>query len=95
MAGGIPGRQSAYKNADLQKQFPYFAPLVISWDRYGNPIYRPRFQEWPAISRIIAETGTDMMRGKVSVEEGARRIDNQVEYILYESGYYSGKPKLQ
>jgi len=95
LAGGVPGRRSAYKDRDLQKQFPYFDPLVTSWDRYGNTLYRPRFQEWPAISRIIANTGTDMMRGRISVEQGARMIDDQIYYILFESGYYKDKPKLQ
>lgn len=95
LAGGVPGRRSAYKDEALRKQFPYFEPLVDSWARYGNAIYRPRFQEWPAISRIIATTGTDMMRGRVRVEVGARVIDDQVQYILYESGYYGAKPKLQ
>jgi multiple sugar transport system substrate-binding protein len=91
----VPGRRSAYEDEKLKRQFPYFEPLVISWDKYGNAIYRPRFQEWPAISRIIAETGTEMMRGNISVEEGARRIDDQVYYILYESDYYGSKPRLQ
>jgi len=94
-AGGIPGRRSAYADDALKKNFPYFEPLVISWDKYGNAIYRPRFQEWPAISRIIADTGTEMMRGNIGVEEGAKRIDDQIYYILFESGYYSNKPKLQ
>ncbi|HEX8989831.1 MAG TPA: sugar ABC transporter substrate-binding protein [Rhodocyclaceae bacterium] len=95
LAGGVPGRRSAYHDEAMRARFPYFEPLVASWERYGNPIYRPRFQEWPAISRIIATTGTDMMRGKIGVADGARMIDDQVQYILHESGYYAGKPKLQ
>jgi multiple sugar transport system substrate-binding protein len=94
-AGGVPGRRSAYEDKALKRRFPYFEPLVTSWDKHGNPIYRPRFQEWPAISRIIATSGTDMMRGAVSVEDGARMIDNQIYYILYEAGYYGHKPRLQ
>jgi multiple sugar transport system substrate-binding protein len=94
-AGGVPGRRSAYENKALRKQFPHFEPLVTSWDKYGNAIYRPRFQEWPAISRVISKTGADMMRGNVSVESGAKLIDDQVYYILYESGYYAHKRKLQ
>lgn len=94
-AGGVPGRRSAYENDELKRRFPYFEPLIISWDKYGNAIYRPRFQEWPAISRIIAETGAEMMRGNISVEQGARMIDDQVYYILYESGYFGNKPRLQ
>jgi multiple sugar transport system substrate-binding protein len=94
-AGGVPGRRSAYESKELKKQFPHFDPLVTSWDRYGNAIYRPRFREWPTISRVIAKTGTEMMRGTVSVESGAKMIDDQVYYILYESGYYANKRKLQ
>lgn len=95
LAGGVPGRRSAYKDEAMRKRFPYFDPLVTSWERYGNAIYRPRFQEWPAISRIIATTGTDMMRGRIGVEAGARMLDEQIDYILYESGYHGAKPKLQ
>lgn len=95
LAGGVPGRRSAYKDKKLRRQFPYFDPLVTSWDKYGNAIYRPRFREWPAISRIIANTGIEMMRGNISVDKGARMIDDQVYYILYESGYYGNKAKLQ
>lgn len=95
LAGGVPGRRSAYRDKKLKAQFPYFDPLVTSWDKYGNPVYRPRFQEWPAISRIIATSGTEMMRGTISVEKGAGMIDDQVNYILYESGYYGNKAKLQ
>lgn len=95
MAGGVPGRRSVYRDKELKKRFPYFEPLVTSWGSYGNPIYRPRFQEWPAISSIIANTGTQMMRGTVSVEDGVRLIDDQVRYILFESGYYGKKSKLQ
>jgi multiple sugar transport system substrate-binding protein len=95
LAGGVPGRRSAYELEELKAQFPYFEPLVTSWDKYGNAIYRPRFQEWAAISRIIADTGVSIMRGKLDVEEGAKMIDRQIYYILYEAGYYGNKPKLQ
>lgn len=95
LAGGVPGRRSSYEDTSLQNKFPYFKPLVISWDKYANINYRPRFQEWNAISRIISNTGFDMMTGKISVKKGARMIDNQMRYILFESGYFNGKPKLQ
>jgi multiple sugar transport system substrate-binding protein len=94
-AGGVPGRRSAFTDKVLQKKYPYFQPLVTSWSKYGNPIYRPRFQEWHAISRIISKTGTDMMRGAISVEDGGRMIDAQTRFILFESGYFKDKPKLQ
>jgi multiple sugar transport system substrate-binding protein len=93
--GGVPGRRSAYRDPALRRTHPHFEPLTTSWDRYGNPLYRPRFEEWHAISRIISEEGTRMMRGTVGVEEGMRTIDAQLRYILFESGYYKDKPRLQ
>lgn len=94
-AGGVPGRRSAYNDTTLKKKHSYFEHLIISWDKYANAVYRPRFEEWHAISSIISKTGADMMRGKISVEKGARMIDDQMYYILFESGYYKDKPKLQ
>jgi multiple sugar transport system substrate-binding protein len=68
---------------------------VKSWQQ-GNPIFRPRFPEWPQISEVIAQIGTEMMLGKVSVEDGARMINTKVREILSKAGYYDGrKPKLQ
>ncbi|MBI5068059.1 MAG: extracellular solute-binding protein [Deltaproteobacteria bacterium] len=93
--GGFPGRRSAYRDEKLRSQNPYLEPLAQSWERYGNAIYRPRFEEWHAISRIISDTGLQMMRGQVEVEPGARSIDAQVRYVLFESGYYRDKPRLQ
>lgn len=95
MAGGVPGRRSAYVDPAIRKQYPHFDPLVASWERYANPIFRPRFEEWHAISRIISKSGAEMMRGRVPIEQGAKMIDSQVRYILYESGYYKHKPKVQ
>lgn len=95
-AGGVSGRMSAYEDPELQAQYPYFEPLVISWKEYGNPVFRPRFPEWPAISELIAQTGTEMMLGSISVEDGAKLLNDQIRQILDQAGYYSGqKPKLQ
>jgi len=95
-AGGVSGRMSAYEDPELKKQYPYFEPLVVSWSEYGNPVFRPRFPEWPAISELIAQTGTEMMLGSISVEDGAKKLNDQIREILDKAGYYSGtKPKLQ
>jgi len=95
LAGGVTARQSVYRDPELLAKFPYFEPLLESWAS-AIPHFRPRFAEWPAISEIIADWGTRMMLGTVSVEEGARAINDQVRAILDEAGYYRGaKPKLQ
>ena len=95
-AGGVSGRTSAYEDEQLKQEFPFFEPLVVSWAEYGNPVFRPRFPEWPAISELIAQTGTEMMLGSISVADGAQRLNEQIRAILDEAGYYSGdKPQLQ
>jgi len=92
--GGVAGRRSAYEDEALRQKYPYFTPLVESWEKYGNPIFRPRFPEWPQISELIAQTGTEMMLGNISVEDGAKQLDDQIRKIL--KPYIDGeKPKLQ
>ena len=59
------------------------------------PSFRPRFPEWPQISEIIADYGTRIMLGELSVEEGAASLDEQVRGILDQGGYYADRPKLQ
>jgi multiple sugar transport system substrate-binding protein len=93
--GGVPGRRSAYRDLAQRRTHPHFEPLATSWERYGNALFRPRFEEWHAISRIISEEGTRMMRGQADVEEGLHALDAQLRYILFESGYYKDKPRLQ
>ena len=94
-AGGVSARTSAYKDPAIQKAFPFTVPMVKAWNQ-GNPVFRPRFPEWPSISEVIALTGTEMMLGKVSVKDGATQINAKVKDILNKAGYYDGKkPKLQ
>lgn len=96
-AGGVSGRMSVYNDPAIKSKYAYVAPLVQSWQaKTAVPSFRPRFPEWPQISEIVAEQGTKMMLGQVSVPDGARAIDQQVKAILDKAGYYSGKkPKLQ
>lgn len=95
LAGGVSARSSVYDDPELLARFGYFEPLVQAWET-AIPHFRPRFAEWPEISEIIAEWGTRMMLGGVTVEEGAQAIDERVRAILERAGYYSGdKPLLQ
>jgi multiple sugar transport system substrate-binding protein len=93
-AGGVSGRSAVYKEADIQKRYPFVQPMVTSWEG-GVPDYRPRFPEWPAVSEVIGEHGTNMMLGKLSVSEGANTIGARVEEILGKAGYYKGDKPLR
>ncbi len=93
-AGGVPARVAAYQDEALKKKYIFFGPAVESWEKYGNPVFRPRFPEWPAISEVIGQTGCEIMLGKSTPEQGAKTIDQQIEPLLKD--YASGKkPKLQ
>jgi len=95
-AGGVSGRTSVYEDSAIREAFPYVEPLVTSWQAdTAVPFFRPRFPEWPQISEIIADYGTRMMLGELSVEEGAATLDEQVRAILDQGGYYADRPKLQ
>jgi multiple sugar transport system substrate-binding protein len=93
-AGGVSGRTTVYKDADIQKRYPFVAPMVASWDG-GVPDFRPRFAEWPELSEVVAEWGTRMMLGNVSIEQGAQSIGARMEEILGQAGYYNGTKPLR
>lgn len=92
MAGGVSGRMAVYEDPAIMDQFPYVEPLVESWAEYGNAVFRPRFPEWPQISEIIAQWGSEMMLGNVTVEEGVERIESEMLDIL--EPYYEGEKAL-
>ena len=92
-AGGVSGRMAVYDDPEIKANYPFVAPMVESW-QHGVPEFRPRFPAWPAISEIIAEFGSKMMLGQVSVEEGSKDVGTRMEAILQKEGYYDGKKKL-
>ena len=95
-AGGVSGRTAVYEDPAIAEAFPYVEPLVTSWQAdTAVPFFRPRFPEWPQISEIIADYGTRIMLGEISVDEGAATLDEQVRGVLEQGGYYADRPKIQ
>ncbi len=92
-AGGVSGRMAVYNDPEIKSKYMFVEPMVASWQK-GVPEFRPRFPAWPAISEIIAEFGTKMMLGEVSVEAGSKEIGTRMEAILKKEGYYDGKKPL-
>ena len=92
-AGGVSGRMAVYDDPEIKAKYAFVAPMVESW-QHGVPEFRPRFPSWPAISEIVAEFGSKMMLGQVSVEEGSKEIGTRMEAVLQKDGYYDGKKKL-
>ncbi|GLK83125.1 ABC transporter substrate-binding protein [Ancylobacter defluvii] len=92
-AGGVSGRMAVYQDPEVKAKYKFVEPLVASWQA-GVPEYRPRFPAWPAISEIVAEWGSKMMLGEVTVEGGAKEIGTRMEQVLGKEGYYDGTKKL-
>ncbi len=92
-AGGVSGRMAVYDDPAIKATYSFVDPMVASWQK-GVPEFRPRFPAWPAISEIVAEFGSKMMLGEVSVEDGSKEIGNRMEAVLKKEGYYDGKKKL-
>lgn len=92
-AGGVSGRMAVYNDPEIKAKYKFVEPMVASWQA-GVPEYRPRFPAWPAISEIVAEWGSKMMLGEVTVEGGSKEIGTRMEAILGKDGYYDGKKKL-
>ena len=90
--GGVSGRQSVYQDPALQEQYGYFQPVAESWLEHGNAVFRPRFAEWPQISEIIAQVGSEMQLGSVAIEDGVGQIEEQMREIL--KPYYDGEKPL-
>ena len=89
-------RIGADTNPELQAKFPYLKPMVYSWEHNAIYYWRPRFPQYPQISEIISDWGTQIELGQVSVDQGLQNIANGIKRVLGKAGYYSGKvPKIQ
>jgi multiple sugar transport system substrate-binding protein len=91
-AGGVSGRESVYEIEELREENPYFEAVVESW-QVADPAFRPRFSEWPELSEVIAQVGSQIMLEQVTVEDGAARIENEMERIL--QPYLAGEKEPQ
>ena len=92
-AGGVSGRMAVYDDPAVKATYKFVEPMVASWQK-GVPEFRPRFPSWPAISEIVAEFGSKIMLGEVSVAQGSQEIGTRMEAVLKKDGYYDGKKKL-
>ena len=91
--GGVPARQSVYKQPGVAEKYGFVNALVESWQD-GVPEFRPRFAEWPELTEIVQEWGTKIMLGDVTVEDGAKELGDRMEAVLEKAGYYDGKKPL-
>lgn len=92
-AGGVPGRRAVYQDRTLLAKYPYFKPLVESW-ALANPVERPRFASWPAVSAILADGASAAYTQAWSVSKALHYMQSNVYRTLETAGYYSGRQPL-
>ncbi len=92
-AGGVSGRTAIYEDPQIKASYKFVEPMVASWQK-GVPEFRPRFPAWPAISEIVAEFGSKIELGQLSVADGSKEIGSRMEAVLQKEGYYDGKKQL-
>ncbi len=88
--GAVVARLSADTDPALQATYPYLAPMVESW-KTTTDIFRPRFAEWPQLSEITSNWGTQIELGQVSLDQGLQNMSGEFQKVLADSGYYSDK----
>ena len=95
--GAVVARLSADNDPALQAKYPYLKPMVDTWMNDGTLYYfRPRFPQWPQISEIVSNYGTQIELGQITIQNGLQSIATEMRKVLDQAGYYSGKtPKIQ
>ncbi len=93
-AGGVSARMALYEDKQIFARSRILAPMVESWAD-GIAVFRPRFAEWPRLSEHVSTFGLQIMRGDITVEDGAEELNRRIQGVLSEAGYYTGKRHLQ
>ncbi len=84
--GAVVARKSADTDPALQKQYPYLNPMVTQW-AHSNYDWRPRIPQYPQMSEIVANYGSQIQQGSLGIKPGLDKINTEVKDILTSGGY--------
>jgi multiple sugar transport system substrate-binding protein len=86
--GGSPSRFSTYRDADLNKRFPYYATFAEAL-RYADPDWRPIIAEWNELNAPIFGTALgEIVTGKKPAKAALDEIVPRVKAVMERGGYY-------
>ncbi|MGH7120188.1 MAG: ABC transporter substrate-binding protein [Acetobacteraceae bacterium] len=88
--GAVVARISADTDPTLQAKYPYLKPMVESW-KHAIYYWRPRLPVYPQMSEVVANLGSQIQLGQLSVAAGMKKINDELKTILTKAGYYNGK----
>jgi multiple sugar transport system substrate-binding protein len=87
-AGGSPSRFSTYRDADLNKRYPYYATFAEAL-RYADPDWRPIITEWGALNAPIFGVALgEIVTGKKPAKAALDEIVPKITEIMTKGGYY-------
>ncbi len=86
--GGSPSRFSTYRDADLNKRFPYYATFAEAL-KHADPDWRPIIAEWNELNAPIFGTALgEVVTGKKSAKAALEEIVPRVKAVMERGGYY-------
>jgi len=68
------------------KKYPYLAPMVAQW-AHSNYDWRPRLPQYPQMSEVVANYGSQIQQGSLGIQPGLQKINDEIKGILQQGGY--------
>ena len=86
--GGSPSRFSTYRDADLNKKFPYYGTFAEAL-KHADPDWRPIIAEWNELNAPIFGTALgEIVTGKKQPKDALEEIVPRVKAVMERGGYY-------
>jgi len=83
--GAVVARKSADTMPNLQRKYPYLQPMVASWG-HSNYDWRPRIPQYPQMSEVVANYGSQMQQGVIAIDPALQKINGEIADILKQAG---------
>lgn len=87
-AGGSPSRFSTYRDAELNRRFPYYAIFAEAL-KHADPDWRPIIAEWNELNAPIFGTALgEIVTGRKPAKAALDEIVPRVRAVMERGGYY-------
>jgi len=84
--GAVVARKGADTDPAMMKKYPYLKPMVAQWG-HSNPDWRPRIPQYPQMSEVVANYGSQIQQGSLGIQPGLQKINDEIKGILTQGGY--------
>ncbi len=84
--GAVVARRGSDTDPAMMKKYPYLKPMVAEW-AHSNYDWRPRIPQYPQMSEVVANYGSQIEQGTLGVKPGLDKINSEIHGILQTGGY--------